>query len=198
MAPEPVLADIGPAKDQLVRLLEEIRRGYDEIIKRFNELVQRTNLDGTLAMVASRIRSGIEKLLDLVIHVVDNGFPVVSLFEESIRWLTDIRLPASDIAARISEPQDDNLPGWQGNAGLAYREKAAVQRQAIDKFVENCALISIWLFEIGRQNVDYAVGLLKTIAAVIYELVKALKRRAGVGLARGPGPKRYRECGSVR
>lgn len=89
---------------------------------------------------------------------------------------TTARSPTYDIGT----PQDDNIHAWSGTAAAAYRQKQAAQKSAADKASESAAVISKWLYDVGKRNVDYATEIVKLLAEIGLQLVKVTVNAATV------------------
>jgi hypothetical protein len=181
---EPDPDEVQVLEHRLQEVLDKIPGAVDHVRDSFNDLVARATLasavlgDTAAALIADglhEIREELKKFLDLAVKVNHDGFPVVSLFRECFGWLIDVMGPTSDIAAQATVPADDNLSHWSGGASGAYRQKMGAQKAALDKTVENSKMISSWLFDVGRSNVDYAAGLLARLTDLALELTKIIQ-----------------------
>ncbi|MFJ9975362.1 hypothetical protein [Streptomyces cyaneofuscatus] len=150
------------------KAFDQIRVGVDLAVEGFNDVVSRVNewawLIGPAALLwikhnIDAARRGLREVMDRVDHALEHQMPVLSLISMSFRWITEVKTPVSQLSFAISEPIDQNLVKWTGDAARAYADKAAKQRAAVDESVLKAEFISQWLFKIARANVDYAVEL---------------------------------------
>ncbi|MEH0828822.1 MULTISPECIES: hypothetical protein [unclassified Micromonospora] len=161
---------------------DQIRSGIDTAVGKFNEIVDQVkewkwllgpaalwwikhNLDAT--------RSALNAVLDHVDRALEHQLPVLSLINTSFRWVNDVKRPVSDLSFVTTEPVDENLAKWTGDAASAYNAKAVKQKAAIDESVLKSEFISQWLFKIAKANVDYAVELAKIVTGLAGKLVQA-------------------------
>jgi hypothetical protein len=183
MAPDPN-ADTRAVSAQLEKLLDDLPGAAERVRDAFDHLVERA-VHGTasrgvsagtfLKHVVTQVRDQLKELLDVATKVIAQGFPIVSLFTESIAWDTDVHGPLSQITNMADQPQDDNLSQWNGNAAAVYRQKQTVQKNALLKACDNVKMIGQWLSDIGKANVAYVVELLNTLGDVAIALWRAVE-----------------------
>ncbi|HEX5596381.1 MAG TPA: hypothetical protein VFX61_10240 [Micromonosporaceae bacterium] len=162
--------------------LEQIQIGIDQCVEKFNELVAQVNewrwLLGPIALwwikgKLQSVRDGLQVIIDKVKYALDHQIPVLSLITTSFRWVREVKTPASDLSFMTTEPADENLAKWTGDAASAYHSKAGKQKAAVDETVVKAEFISQWLFKIAKANVDYAVELAKIVTGLAGKLTQA-------------------------
>ncbi|MGC5033757.1 hypothetical protein [Micromonospora sp. DT229] len=164
------------------KAFDQIRTGINSAIESFNQLVDKVNswkwLLGPAALWWIKnnlddVRGGLNSVLDRVDHALEHQLPVLSLINISFRWVTDVKSPVSNLSFVTTEPDNENLAKWTGDAASAYHSKAAKQKAAVDETVVKAEFISQWLFNIAKANVDYAVELAKIVTGLTGKLVQA-------------------------
>jgi hypothetical protein len=189
VAPEVNGNDIASSKVALEQSFDALRSAVDLCVNNFNRIVEGLNhwswLLGPIPLWfihnhMNDLRNALKEGLDRAEKVLQSGVPVLSLFETSIDYLNAAQAPVSDIAFDINTPQDDNLNSWSGAAASAYAKKQAAQKSAADKTTENAAVISKWLFDVGKTNVAYAVELVKILVDAGAELVNVTVDAASI------------------
>ncbi|WP_341720636.1 hypothetical protein QQG74_13575 [Micromonospora sp. FIMYZ51] len=164
------------------KAFDQIRSGIDTTVDTFNQLVEKVNgwkwLLGPAALWWIKnnlddVRGALNNVLDRVDQALEHQLPVLSLINISFRWVTDVKTPVSALSFVTTEPDNENLAKWSGDAASAYHAKAGKQRAAVDETVVKSEFISQWLFKIAKANVDYAVELAKIVTGVTGKLVQA-------------------------
>ncbi|MFG3640770.1 hypothetical protein ACGF3C_10955 [Micromonospora sp. NPDC047762] len=171
------------------KAFDQIRVGVDLAVDGFNDVVSQVKewawLIGPAALLwikrsIDAVRHGLREVMDRVDHAVEHQMPVLSLISMSFRWVTEVKTPVSQLSFAISEPIDQNLASWTGDAARAYADKIAKQRAAVDESVLKAEFISQWLFKIARANVDYAVELATIVTKLAGKLAQAAVDTAAV------------------
>ncbi|MFG2062708.1 hypothetical protein ACGFIK_14955 [Micromonospora sp. NPDC048871] len=171
------------------KAFDQIRTGIDTAIESFNQLVDKVNswkwLLGPAALWWIKnnlddVRGGLNNVLDRVDHALEHQLPVLSLINISFRWVTDVKSPVSNLSFVTTEPDNQNLAKWTGDAASAYNSKAIKQKAAVDETVVKAEFISQWLFDIAKANVDYAVELAKIVTGLTGKLVQAVAEASTV------------------
>ncbi|MGN9811434.1 hypothetical protein ACTMSW_19015 [Micromonospora sp. BQ11] len=171
------------------KAFEQIRAGVDLAVGGFNDIVAQVNewawLLGPAALLwikrnLDAVRGGLRSVLDRVEHAVEHQMPVLSLISMSFRWVTDVKTPVSQLSFAVTEPVDQNLAKWTGDAARAYADKATKQKAAVDESVLKAEFISQWLFKIAKANVDYAVELAKIVTSLAGKFAQAATDAATV------------------
>ncbi|MFD2767956.1 hypothetical protein [Micromonospora eburnea] len=164
------------------KAFDQIRSGIDTAADKFNEIVDQVNghkwLLGPLAMWWIKdhlddVRKGLDSVLDRVDYALEHQVPVLSLINISFRWVNDVKTPISDLSFATTEPANENLAKWSGDAASAYNSKAGKQKAAVDESVTKAEFISQWLFKIAKANVDYVVELAKIVTGLAGKLAQA-------------------------
>lgn len=171
------------------KAFDQIRSGIDEAVGEFNQIVERLNdwrwLLGpvTVWWIKSNldtVRGALDAVLDRVDNALEHQLPVLSLINISFRWVNDVKTPVSDLSFVTTEPVNENLAKWSGDASSAYQAKAGKQKAAVDETVLKAEFISQWLFKIAKANVDYAVQLAKIVTSLAGKLAQAASEAATV------------------
>ncbi|MEU6021925.1 hypothetical protein [Micromonospora sp. NPDC047134] len=171
------------------KAFDQIRTGINTAIESFNQLVDKVNswkwLLGPAALWWIKnnlddVRGGLNNVLDRVDHALEHQLPVLSLINISFRWVTDVKSPVSNLSFVTTEPDNQNLAKWTGDAASAYNSKAIKQKAAVDETVVKAEFISQWLFDIAKANVDYAVELAKIVTGLTGKLVQAVAEASTV------------------
>ncbi|SCG76892.1 hypothetical protein [Micromonospora coxensis] len=171
------------------KAFDQIRSGIDEAVGEFNQIVERLNdwrwLLGPAAVwwIKSNldtVRGALDAVLDRVDNALEHQLPVLSLINISFRWVNDVKTPVSDLSFVTTEPVNENLAKWSGDASSAYQAKAGKQKAAVDETVLKAEFISQWLFKIAKANVDYAVQLAKIVTSLAGKLAQAASEAATV------------------
>lgn len=169
-------------REPFLKAFEEIRTGMTKAIEEFNKIVDQVQhwawLLGGAALWwiknnLDAVREGLEKIIDRVRYAFAHEYPVLSLITTSFHWVHQVKGPVSELSFAITDPRDENLAKWTGDAANSYRDKAAKQKAAVDETVAKAEFISQWLFTIAQANVDYAVELAKIVTALAGKLVQA-------------------------
>ncbi|MBF9131046.1 hypothetical protein I0C86_19085 [Plantactinospora sp. S1510] len=186
MAPtlsEPELT--GPYNEAFQKIQDGIKKAVDG----FNSLVQKVNkwswLLGAAALLwvkrgLEAVRDALAKAIEKVKYALEHQVPVLSLIINSFRWVNSVKTPVSDLSFAITEPADQDLPKWTGDAASSYLHKAAQQKGAVDDMVLKAEFISQWLFKIAKSNVDFALELAKLVTGLAGEIIEAAGEAAGV------------------
>lgn len=160
----------------------EIQNGISKCVEKFNEVVDQVNDRrrwlGPLIMwwikgKLESVRDGLQTIIEKVQYALDHQVPVISLIRTSFRWVHEVKTPVSDLSFTTTEPADENLAKWTGDAASAYHAKAGKQKAAVDESVVKAEFISQWLFKIAKANVDYAVELAKIVTGLAGKLTQA-------------------------
>ncbi|WBB69351.1 hypothetical protein [Micromonospora sp. WMMD812] len=179
MQPEPTHLEYG---EPFNKAFDQIRSGIDQGVAAFNEIVDRVNdwkwLLGPVALWWIKnnlddVRDGLNSVLDRVDYALEHQLPVLSLINISFQWVNDVKTPVSDLSFVTTEPVNENLAKWTGDAASSYNAKAVKQKAAVDETVLRAEFISQWLFKIAKANVDYAVELAKIVTGLTGKLVQA-------------------------
>ncbi|MEV4210115.1 hypothetical protein [Micromonospora sp. NPDC049662] len=164
------------------KAFDHIRAGTDEAIARFNEIVEQVQqwkwLLGPAALLwikhsLESTKTALNVVLDRVEQALEHQLPVLSLIEVSFRWVNDVKTPVSELSSATTDPANENLPKWTGDAASAYNAKALKQKAAVDESVVKSEFVSQWLFTIAKANVDYAVELAKIVTGLVGKLAQA-------------------------
>lgn len=164
------------------KAFDQIRAGVDTAVATFNQIVEQVNdwrwLLGPAALWwikhnLDNVRNALNGVLDRVDQALEHQLPVLSLINVSFRWVNDVKTPVSDLSFVTTEPVNENLAKWTGDAARAYTAKTVKQKAAVDETVLKSEFISQWLFTIAKANVDYAVELAKIVTGLAGKLVQA-------------------------
>jgi methyl-accepting chemotaxis protein len=125
-------------------------------------------------------REGLDVVREKVAYAVDHQIPVLSLIMSSFSWVGEAKSPISELSFQTTEPRDENLAKWTGDAASSYNAKAAKQKAAVDEAVTKSEFISQWLFKIAKSNVDFVVSLAKIVNDIAGKLAQAAADAATV------------------
>jgi uncharacterized protein YukE len=168
---------------------QQIQEGAKKAVDAFNDLVEKVHkwswLLGGPALLwikhnLEKVRSALQTVLEKVKYALEHQAPVLSLIDVSFRWVREVKTPVSELSFVITDPVDEDLVAWTGDAARAYNRKAAQQKDAVDETVAKAEFISQWLFKIAKSNVDFAAALAKMVTAVASKIVEALGDASGV------------------
>ncbi|MFC6022324.1 hypothetical protein ACFP2T_39970 [Plantactinospora solaniradicis] len=168
---------------------QQIQEGIKKAVDGFNALVEKVNkwswLLGAPALLwikrnLDRVREALAKVVERAKYAVEHQAPVLSLIVNSFRWVGAVKTPVSDLSLASTEPADQDLPKWTGDAAIAYERKAGQQKGAIDDMVVKAEFISQWLFKIAQSNVDFALELAKIVTGLAKKIIEAAGEAAGV------------------
>jgi uncharacterized protein YukE len=175
----------GPFNTAFDQIRENLKKALDD----FNKLVDKVNdhwwLFGAAPMLwmkhnLDKVRDALKTLGDKVNFALQHQWPVVSLIDTSFDWIGKAKTPTSDLSFAATEPRDENLAKWTGDAASAYNSKATKQKAAIDEAVVKEEFISAWLFKIAKANVDFAATLAKMANDIAGKLAQAVVDAATV------------------
>lgn len=168
---------------------QQIQDGAKKAVDAFNDLVDKVHtwswLLGGAALLwikhnLEKVRSALQTILDKVKYAVEHQAPVLSLIDVSFRWVREVKTPVSELSFAATEPADEELVAWTGDAAAAYNRKATQQKGAVDEAVAKAEFVSQWLFKIAKSNVDFAAELAKIVTSLAGKLVQAVADAAGV------------------
>jgi len=183
----------GSAVDKTNAINEAIasmQKGVNQAVDNFNQLNQAADRFSQYAAIISpgigiwviwyiskhlkEIRAFPETMIKIVQTAILNSTPVLSLIHHSFAWLSDVRMPASNIAHAVERVAKLDLTQWEGPAASVYHRIAGEQKEAIGEVVDKAEFISAWLYKIVEGNVDFAAKLLETVSKVAGALVQAV------------------------
>jgi hypothetical protein len=168
---------------------QQIQEGAKKAVDAFNDLVDKVNhwswLLGGAALLwikhnLDKVRSALRQVLDKVKYALQHQTPVLSLIDVSFRWVREVKTPVSELSFAATEPADEELVTWTGDAATAYNRKATQQKGGVDESVAKAEFISQWLFKIAKANVDFAAELAKIVTSLAGKIVQAVADAAGV------------------
>lgn len=168
---------------------QQIQEGVGRAVDAFNELVGKVRkwswLLGGAALLwikhnLDKARSGLQTIVEKVEYALEHQVPVLSLIDVSFRWIREVKVPVSELSFYTTEPNNEELVAWTGDAATAYNRKAAQQKGAVDETVAKAEFISQWLFKIAQSNVDFVVELAKVVTNLAGKIVQAAADAAGV------------------
>jgi len=180
MAPPPTGADelTGPFNTAF----EQITQGFHDAVEAYNKIVHTVNhWSWAFGLAAGwwikhgldQVRAGLETVQEKVAYAVDHQIPVLSLINTSFSWISAAKTPISELSFQTTEPRDENMAKWTGDAASSYNGKATKQKAAVDEAVTKSEFISQWLFKIAKSNVDFVVALAKIVNDIAGKLVQA-------------------------
>lgn len=161
---------------------DEIRRGVRTAIEGFNDIVATVQKWAwTLGLATmwwvknslDKARDALNTIIEKVNHAFDHQLPVLSLISTSFGWIREVKTPVSELSFATTEPRNENLAKWTGDAASSYNAKAGKQKAAVDEAVVKAEFISQWLFKIAKANVDFAVSLAKIVTDVAGKMTQA-------------------------
>ncbi|MEQ4301170.1 hypothetical protein ABNF97_07225 [Plantactinospora sp. B6F1] len=167
----------------------QIRDGIKKAVDGFNDLVSKVNKwawalgAAALWWIKSKldaVRDALGKVLEKVKYALEHQTPVLSLINISFQWVKQVKTPVSELSFSTTEPRDEDLVRWSGDAASAYTRKAGQQKAAVDEAVGKAEFISQWLFKIAKANVDFAVELAKIVTGLAKRIVEAAAEAGGV------------------
>jgi hypothetical protein len=182
---------MGPQEytEPIERAFEDMREGIDKAVEKFNGLVDKVKQwawmlgAATIYWIKNNLdtaREALELLMEKAKYATQHQVPVTSLILTSFVWVHQVKTPVSDLSFQSTEPADEELAKWTGDAAFSYLQKAGKQRAAIDETVIKAEFVSQWLFNIAKANVDYAVELAHVITAFAGHCMDAFVEAAGV------------------
>jgi hypothetical protein len=80
-----------------------------------------------------KVRTVLSELQEMIRYALEHQTPVISMIRAGFRWINEVKLPVSEMSNASTEPMDNYLPSWTGDAATAYKDKALRQRAAIDE-----------------------------------------------------------------
>jgi hypothetical protein len=174
---------------------QKARESYNELVRAASAL---SPLSGPVAVLQVQhnlgsIRSELDKILKKVEYALQHWAPVLSLISTSLEWVGHVKTPLSELSLRCTEPADEDLAKWTGDAASAYNRKAAQQKDAVNDTVLKAEYISSWLFKVAQSNVDFAAQLAKIITNIAGKVAAAAAKAATVVLI----PLIVQECSSA-
>ncbi|MET8848507.1 hypothetical protein [Amycolatopsis sp. NPDC004625] len=178
---------IGPLDD----MFGTIEREIGTIIDKYNAAVSHINdwkyvLGPALIWISdalNKVRDGLDKVVKLVRYAVEHHMPVVSLVIQSFNWQDHVQKDVSAMVGSVEAPADPNLAYWEGAAATEYRNRAKIQRDAVDAIGGQggkADAISSWLLNIAKLNVEFMNGLVDIVAQFLGALVTAALEGATV------------------
>jgi hypothetical protein len=175
----------------LDEMFATIEREIGTIIDKYNAAVDHINdwkyvLGPTLIWISdalNTVRDGLDKVVKLVRYAVGHHMPVVSLIVQSFNWQDHVQKDVSAMVGSVEAPADPNLAYWEGAAATEYRNRAKVQRDAVEAIGGQggkADAISGWLMKIAQLNVEFMTGLVDIVAQFLGALVTAALEGATV------------------
>jgi len=182
---------MGPQEytEPLNKAFDDMREGIDRAVAKFNGLVDKVKQwawllgAATLAWIKNNLdtaREALELLVEKAKYATQHQTPVTSLILTSFMWVNQVKTPVSDLSFQSTEPADEEMAKWTGDAAMSYNLKAGKQRAAIDETVIKTEFVSQWLFNIAKANVDFAVELAHVITKFAGHVADAFVEAAGV------------------
>jgi len=181
MAPPPGLTQaeyLGPFNTAFDQIRESVRSAIND----FNSIVNTVNhWAWTFGLAAwwwikhnlDNVKDALETLVTKVNYAFEHQLPVISLISTSFDWVSGVKTPVSELSFAATEPRNENLAKWTGDAASSYNAKAGKQKAAVDESVVKAEFISQWLFKIAKANVDFVVALAKIVNDVAGKLAQA-------------------------
>jgi hypothetical protein len=161
---------------------DQIREGFRTVIESFNEIISTVNdwawvLGGAVGLWIAHsldaVGDALNKFKEKLDYAFDHQFPVLSLINNSFYWLDEVKTPVSELSFVTTDPRDENMTKWTGDAATSYNNKAVKQKAAVDEAVLKSEFISQWLFKIAKSNVDFVVAISKIVTSLVKEFIKA-------------------------
>lgn len=177
----------GPLDTMFGTVEDEIRK----IIDKYNAAVGHINdwkyvLGPVMIWISDevkKLRDALDKVVKLVQYAAEHHMPVVSLIVQSFNWQDHVQKDVAAMVGSVEVPADPNLAYWEGAAATEYRNRAKVQRDAVDAIGGEggkADAISKWLMDIAQLNVEFMTGLVKIVADFLGALVSAAIEAATV------------------
>ncbi|MET9629036.1 hypothetical protein ABZX92_16395 [Lentzea sp. NPDC006480] len=153
-----------PAREEDLRTcfdgLEDKARGCADS---FNKAVHHINdwryLLGPAMIVIrpalEKLREYMDKVFKLIRTAVEHQIPVLALIKQSFNWLSEVQQPVNNLVHAKTHLAYE----WEGAASTAYQDKVSVQNDAITAVGTKADMVSKWLMDIARYNVEYMVNL---------------------------------------
>jgi hypothetical protein len=161
---------------------DQIRENIKSAIDNFNKIVSTVNhWAWTFGLAAwwwikrglGHVKDGLDKIIEKVNYATQHQMPVLSLITTSFDWVHQVKTPVSELSFATTEPRDENMTKWTGDAATSYNNKAGKQKAAVDETVTKAEFISQWLFKIAKSNVDFMVALSKIVTDIAGKLAQA-------------------------
>ncbi|WP_086663851.1 hypothetical protein [Lentzea kentuckyensis] len=123
-----------------------------------------------------KIREYMDKVFKLIRTAVDHQLPVISLIRQSFAWLREVQQPVNNLVHAKTHLAYE----WEGEASQAYQDKVGVQNDAIVTVGTKADMVSKWLMDIAKYNVEYMVNLAQLATDFLGALVGAAVEAATV------------------
>lgn len=185
MPPPPDIQYAAPLNDAF----QQISDGMDTIVAKFSQTIDNVNRVRWMLGITAQwwishrlgeVRDELNKIIEVVEYAAEHQLPVLSLISTSFNWVHDVKTPISDLSFQTTEPANENMYKWSGDAATAYNTKAGGQKAAVDETVVKAEFISQWLFAIAKENVDYAAGLATIVTDLAGDFTQAAANTATV------------------
>jgi methyl-accepting chemotaxis protein len=160
----------------------QITQCFQQAIDAYNKIVETVNhwswsfgiaVSWWIKHSLDNVRSGLDTVREKIAYALDHQVPVLSLINTSFSWISAAKTPISELSFQTTEPRDENMAKWTGDAASSYNAKATKQKAAVDESVTKSEFISQWLFKIAKSNVDFVVALAKIVNDIAGKLAQA-------------------------
>lgn len=179
------------SKDLLSKVVEQIRKEWDAMVARINELLTRLehelNNDSIWSTISEwwtdKIKDAVEKIHTLVKEiggkvseilasldkVVAGSIPVLSLFDVGLDWAVKVNTPLSELGPDMTG--SGAVDAWRGPAKETYEKRVRDQIDAVEATTGKVKTVATWLAEVAAANTAYMVSMADRAAEVVGALV---------------------------
>jgi hypothetical protein len=127
-------------------------------------------------------RTKISEILGKLEKTLNGAVPVLSLFQVSLDWSTQVDTTLSRIKPDIT--QSGGIDTWHGPAHDTYRLRETDQNAAVGQAVGEVKGIAKWLSDVAEANVNFVSDLLTQLGGVADKIVEVT---GDVGVAASTG-----------
>lgn len=185
------LGQFRTAKDLLSVAVGNIRKEWDALVKRINDLLARLekelNNDSVWATLSEwwtdKIKDAVERVHVLVKEigqkvsdalgtldkVVAGSVPVLSLFDVGLDWAVKVNTPLSELGPDMTG--GGAIDAWRGPAKVTYEKRVLDQIDAVEATTGKVKTVASWLGTVAEANTAYMVQLADRAAEIVGALV---------------------------
>lgn len=171
--------------------LEGVKREWDALIKRINDLLARVQKElnndsiwatisewwtekiadavGKVKKLIDEIGKKVSQILEATQKAVNGSVPVGSLFEVGLDYASKVLPPLSDLGNDMTG--SGAIDAWRGPTKITYEKRVQDQIAAVTGSVDKVKATSNWLAEVAAANTAYMVSLGERVAEIVGALV---------------------------
>jgi hypothetical protein len=181
--------DIAQLEIEFGKVIDLLRRGVQEVIDGYNNLVNKANdtlrkiafasiaaglyVRHRLQEILNRLRGLLTALVDKCREMIDRATPIYALFRAGFAWETDIRRLVSGKQGVAAADAHSNLANWKGPAQDAYRRRVPLQVSAVAATASTADAVAAWLVDLASANVKVVIALADPLVPIAAKLVEA-------------------------